>query len=351
MPDASSIQVSAEGFSPKADAPHNTISFALHLARPDTVTKWTVTVAGDSGPVRSASGDTAPPSWTWDGTTDGAQLADGKYTATLTIARGDEEEKVQSAAFIVDVTPPSGTVSVSPQPFTPGSEGGQVTFSIDLKGGGASVATWRLFVVHPDRRRFIDFISENHDDNKIVWDGRDPSGNTLETGATYNVVLLAIDRYGNTGTLSNTLPVTPGAVVAPVTVSLDGALIGELQVYFPANSADMSEVDAEKSRSNAAAIDKLAGLLKGSPGSKIRVVGHANQVLWQDAVKARYEQTETLIPLSKARADAVLAALKSRGLESGLFDVKGVGAEGNVVPFSDYENIWKNRRVEFLIEK
>ena len=352
IPGASAIGVSATGFSPKAGAPHNTITFTLQFASADAVTKWTVVIAGPNGIVKTTNALTVQPTLTWDGSTDGAKLTDGSYRATLTVTRGDAIETVNSSDFVVDVTPPSGTVSVTPQPFTVGSEnGGKVTFGLDLKGGGASVATWRLFVIHPDRRRFIDFISENNKDNKVVWDGRDASGNPLETGTTYNIVVQVFDEYGNTGTIYNTLPVTNGAVVAPVTVSLNGALLGQLQVYFPAYSADMDKVDADKAQSNKAALDKLTAMLRASPGSKIRVVGHANQVLWQDPVKAQYEQTETLIPLSKARAEAVLAALKSRGLDPKTFKVNGVGAEGNVVPFSDAENVWKNRRVEFLIDK
>jgi outer membrane protein OmpA-like peptidoglycan-associated protein len=336
-----------------APAPHNTLSFTLHLGHPDTVTQWTVTVTGPNGVVRTVQGNNTIPAWTWDGTTDGPQLVDGEYKATLTVAHGDTSETAETGTFIVDVTPPSGTVTVDPQPFTPGAEGdaGKVTFTLAVKAGGAEVSTWRLFVIHPDGRRFADFISENHEDSQVVWDGHDQSGNTLEAGTTYKVSVQVVDRFGNTGTFESTLPVTPTAVVAPVTVSLDGALIAQLQIYFPANSADLKAVDAAKSQANAAALDKLAALLKASPGSKIRVVGHANQVLWQNPAQAKYEQTATLIPLSKARADAVLAALTTRGMDSKLFEVSGVGAQGNVVPFSDYANVWKNRRVEFIIER
>jgi outer membrane protein OmpA-like peptidoglycan-associated protein len=351
-PDVSTITVSTDGFSPLAEAPHNTLSFDVHLGHPDAVTKWTVAVTGPNGLVRTVTGNKTIPAWTWDGTTDGPKLVDGTYHAKLTVAHGDQTETADSAPFAVDVTPPSGTVKVSPQPFTPNSEDqNKVTFDLDIKEGGAPIATWRVLVVHPDGRQFIDFISENHSDNKVVWDGHDQTGNTLEGGVTYKIVVQVVDHYGNTGTLNGSLPVTPGAVVAPVTVSLDGSIIGQLQIYFPAFSADMSQVDAAKAQANKAALDKLAGLLKNNPGSKIRVVGHANQVLWQDPAKARYEQSQTLIPLSRDRANAVLAALKTRDVDDAHFDVTGVGAEGNVVPFSDYANTWKNRRVEFIIER
>lgn len=349
--DASLITASDRGFSPLAQTPHNTLSFTLHLGHPDAVTQWTVAISGPNGIVRTVQGNKTIPAWTWDGTTDGPKLTDGEYKATLTVTHGDTSETAETAPFIVDMTPPSGSVTIDPQPFTPGAEGdsGKVTFKLTTAPGGAEVASWRLFVIHPDGRRFADFISENHEDSQVVWDGHDQSGNTLEAGTTYKVSVQVVDSFGNTGTFESTLKVSPATVVTPVTVSLDGTLLAQLQVYFPANSADLTQIDAAKAKSNADSLDKLAALLQQSAGSKIRVVGHANQVLWQDAAKAKYEQTATLIPLSKARAQAVLAALKTRGLDAKLFDVTGVGAEGNVVPFSDSANIWKNRRVEFII--
>jgi outer membrane protein OmpA-like peptidoglycan-associated protein len=353
-PDGSLITPSDRGFSPLAPAPHNTLSFTLHLGHPDTVTAWSVAVTGPSGLVRTVEGNKTIPTWTWDGTTDGPKLVDGEYKATLTVAHGDDKETVETAPFIVDVTPPSGSVTVAPQPFAPGAEGdaGKVTFTVTTKAGGADVATWRLFIIHPDGRKFTDFISENSNSNQVVWDGHDQSNNTLEAGVTYKVSVQVVDRFDNTGTFDSTLAVAPSTVMAPVTVSLDGAVIAQMQVYFPANSADLSAVvDPSKAKNNGTTLDKLATLLGDAPSSKIRVVGHANQVLWQDPAKAKYEQTETLIPLSKARAQAVLNELKKRGLEGKLFDLTGVGAEGNVVPFSDYPNTWKNRRVEFILER
>ncbi len=213
------------------------------------------------------------------------------------------------------------------------------------------MATWRLFVIHPDRRRFIDFISENHSDSKIVWDGRDPSGNTLETGTTYNIVVQAIDGYGNTGTIYNTLAVTPGAVVAPVTVSLDGGLIGESQVYFPANSADMSQVDADKARSNTARSTSWPACSRVRLGRRSASWEHANQVLWQDAAKAQYEQAETLDSTVEGQGRRRAGRAQDPWARFPSLRREGVGSEGNVVPFSDYDNIWKNRRVEFLIER
>jgi outer membrane protein OmpA-like peptidoglycan-associated protein len=138
---------------------------------------------------------------------------------------------------------------------------------------------------------------------------------------------------------------------APVTVMLDGKVFAESMIYFPAYSADFSKVDAPRKATNTEAFQALANALKSATGSKIKVIGHANKVFWQDKAKGDREQEITLIPLSQARAQAVVDELTHLGIDSSLFETAGVGADGNVAPFGDLVNNWKNRRVEFQIEK
>ena len=136
---------------------------------------------------------------------------------------------------------------------------------------------------------------------------------------------------------------------APVTITLDGKVVAETEVYFPAYSADLSLVEAPKALLNTRNLDRLADALKPVSGAKILVTGHANKVFWQDVAKGDREQREVLVPLSLARAEAVRDALVHRGIDPTVFSVTGVGAEGAVAPFGDLVNNWKNRRVEFVV--
>ena len=81
------------------------------------------------------------------------------------------------------------------------------------------------------------------------------------------------------------------------------------------------------------------------------MVGHAVSIFWDDPVKGAAEQKDILIPLSKARAEAVKAALVERGLEASRFSTDGVGASDQLVPDSDYKDRWQNRRVALFLEK
>ncbi len=369
--DPSSIKVSDTGFSPLAQAPHNFLTFTLHVGHQDTAKTWEVDfVASDGTAVRQIKGTAPqfPPAVTWEGKADdGTPAAEGQYIAKLIVDHGDATPEVtQTATVLLDRTPASGSVLITPQLYTPGDPDKLVnppllTIALSVKPGIAPVASWRLFIVHPNGSQFMSFISEEHKDNTIVWNGRAPNNASLEAGTTYNVTGQIFDQYGNVGTLKAIFSVAAAAVavapgkpepqVAPVTVTLDGAVIAESKIYFPAYSADLSKVGQEKHEANDKALDALASALKASPGSKIKVIGHANKVFWQDQAKGDAEQKAVLIPLSKARAQAVQAALVNLGLDASEFDLTGVGADGAVAPFGDLVNNWMNRRVEFNVEK
>jgi outer membrane protein OmpA-like peptidoglycan-associated protein len=98
-------------------------------------------------------------------------------------------------------------------------------------------------------------------------------------------------------------------------------------------------------------LDALATKLKKFPGYKIRIVGHAVMIFWDDPARGQVEQSEILIPLSKARADAVSAALVDRGLDKARFTTEGVGASDQIVPDSNYKDRWQNRRVALFLER
>ena len=57
------------------------------------------------------------------------------------------------------------------------------------------------------------------------------------------------------------------------------------------------------------------------------------------------------MPLSKERADAIKAYLEKRGVSSSALTSDGMGGTMPVVDPKDKDNNWKNRRVEFILEK
>jgi outer membrane protein OmpA-like peptidoglycan-associated protein len=74
-------------------------------------------------------------------------------------------------------------------------------------------------------------------------------------------------------------------------------------------------------------------------------------VYWNVPARAEIEQVKVLLPLSAERAEVIKAALVDRGVAAARMRTFGYGGSRPVVPHGDLENRWKNRRVEFILEK
>lgn len=384
------IQATRDGFSPRAASPNNTLGLTIQWGSPKDVVSWAVAIVGADGKaVRTFRGTTTVPTLSWDGLDDAsAYPPQGRYHALLQTAGADGvlTDKDTSEPFLLDLVPPSGTITVTPTPFVLGPPDAivtprpQVTLAVNIVNGGAPWTTWRLAVLSPDGTRFRDFISEENRDNSVVWDGRAVNNAQLTAGVTYRLEAEVFDVYGNKGVLTGTLPVeappapaveTPAPVVeapapapapvaepapepappTPVVVTLDGKLLAELPIYFAPYSPKLETSAPERRAANQKSLEKLAELMKTAQSTPVLVIGHANHVLYQDPAKMAYEQTETLLPLSLARAETVRDALAGLGVPKAQMEVKGVGGSQPLAAFSDAVNRWMNRRVVIELMK
>jgi outer membrane protein OmpA-like peptidoglycan-associated protein len=154
------------------------------------------------------------------------------------------------------------------------------------------------------------------------------------------------DALGNISTVGASIPVD-------ILVYRDGDQI-KIRISaitflpFSANYVDVPPAQRER---NLQTLDRLAEILNRFPSYRIGVQGHAVQIYWNDPIRGRTEQEQVLIPLSTARAEAIREALIARGVSAGRLTSSGVGAAQPLVPNSDLENRWINRRVEFTLER
>jgi outer membrane protein OmpA-like peptidoglycan-associated protein len=122
-------------------------------------------------------------------------------------------------------------------------------------------------------------------------------------------------------------------------------------IVFKGYTDDFNNVPPAQAAQNKVTLDRLASKFAKFPGYRIRLVGHAVMINWDDPNLGKGEQERVLVPLSRARAAAIAKALASRGIDAKRMSIEGVGASKQVVPDSDTANRWKNRRVEFYLEK
>ena len=348
--EASSVRALAKGFSPAA---RNQMQFSLAFGNANLVKSWNLAIERDDKTVRlDFPGGTGelPNTFSWDGKLqDGTLAPDGKYVATLTIDYGRvyAKARVDSETFVLDSTPPSGSVTVSPPLFSPDGNGVAETCSIAVAASSrwAAVKDWSLDIYDPGGNVFRSFHG-GWPAATIVWDGKNQKGDTVESAEDYPVVAKVRDEFGNQSEFSSTIHVD----ILVVKVG-DGYRIRIASIVFKAFTADWTDVPPDRAQRNVTTLNLLAEKLKKFPGYQIRMVGHAVMINWDDPVKGKAEQDGILVPLSKARAEAIRQALIERGIEASRMSAEGVGALDPIVPDSDYENRWKNRRVEFFLQK
>jgi outer membrane protein OmpA-like peptidoglycan-associated protein/flagellar hook assembly protein FlgD len=345
------ILAQSPGFSPVGDASNNTISFLLEYGQPTAVVSWKVSIASPgAGTQKTYSGDGSnlPASIDWDGKSDsGAMSPEGVYTATIAVRYGTafSPGSAVSQSFILDLTPPTGTITLSSDLFSPIESSPTISLKLTAVSKLAKIDSWTMDIYDPGGNVFKSFTDKWPADT-AEWDGKGSSGDFVQSAEDYPVVAKIRDQFGNVGMAKATVPID---ILVEKTAT--GYRILASRIFFKAFTADYTDVPPEIAKQNLARLDALSAKLKKFPDYKIKMVGHAVSIFWDQPAKGREEQRAILIPLSKARAEAMKAALIERGLEASRFTTEGVGASDQLVPDSDYKDRWQNRRVAFFLER
>ncbi|HPE88782.1 MAG TPA: OmpA family protein, partial [Spirochaetales bacterium] len=165
----------------------------------------------------------------------------------------------------------------------------------------------------------------------------------------YPYRLTIVDELGNR-------TVAEGVISVDVLVIRDGdrLKIKVPSIVFRPDFADFKDLPQETLDRNAEVLQRIAQILNRFKDYKIRVEGHANSIAkMTGAAQAAVDKEETkeLLPLSENRAKLVMQKLIEYGVDPKRLSVRGLGSSEPVVPFTDAENRWKNRRVEFILIK
>ncbi len=350
-PAQSGVQSLADGFSPLSETMPRTIGIELAFGNKDSIKSWQLSLIHASmGVQKTWTGDASstPTQVSWDGSTDkGGAAPEGSYTATLAIDYGTAfaPASVTSRSFILDRTPPSGSIALSAPLFSPIENTDTITLTLNATSPVAAISSWSMDLNDPGGNLFRSFTGK-WPSNTAVWDGKGAGGEMVQSAEDYPVIAKVYDQFGNTAVVKSTVPID---ILVEKTAT--GYRILASRIWFKAYTADYKDVSAELATQNSDRLDALATKLAKFPGYKIRIVGHAVMIHWNDPVLGKAEQEQVLIPLSKARAEAIMQALVARGLDASRFTTQGVGASDQLVPDSDYRDQWQNRRVALFLER
>ena len=353
----SSVTPWTSGFSPNGDKAMDRMDFSLGFGNREAVAAWKLEILAATGPaLRSwsgagpAAGGSLPESLTWEGLdAAGKSAPEGRYTALLSLDYGKRfaAESARSPSFVLDVSPPAVKAAVSPELFSPDGDGtGDLArFSLSADSGLARVVDWSVDIYGAERGLFAR-LAGPWPAAGASWDGRGSGGELVDSAETYPFVARARDEFGNVGQAE-------GSISTDILAVKEGERyrISVTSIVFKGFTADYRDLPPELARQNLYTLDRLAEKFARFPGYRIELVGHAVMLNWDDPVKGEAEQRDILIPLSNARAKAIAAALRERGIEIERLRTEGAGAVAPVVPHSDVLNRWKNRRVDFYLER
>ncbi len=345
------LSTDQRGFSPNGDGVADTITFNTVVGLPDGMSSWKLEISPPAGaPVRTYGGSgTVPDSITWDGTTDdGAKAPETSYHATLSLiyAKGNEPSST-TQPFVLNTSGAAVDLSLSPVPFSPDNDGVDDELNISTTVSDPSpIESWNLTIYDPTGVKFNEFSGKGTPKNRIVWDGLSSTGELVQSASDYPMVMTVRDVLGN---------VTTAKATAQVDVLVvregDQLKIRIASIVFAPNTANYLDVPAEQKDRNIKTINRLAQIFKKYSSYNIRIEGYAVMVNYDNPEAGAAEQKAILIPLSKARADSIKQALVQRGIDANRITTVGKGGVNPIVPFSDLQNRWKDRRVEFILIK
>jgi len=280
----------------------------------------------------------------WDARTAEGKILEGKFSARLSAdyANGSSPS-VESAVFLIDNSAPVLQVETEPMLFSPDGDGVQdvLYFHIEAKDL-AGIDRWNMQIFDRTGKLFQSFHGKEVPSKLIQWDGRADDGELVISAEDYPYRLEATDVLGHTGNVQ-------GIVSVDVLVIRDGDMLRVRisAITFEPNSAALiiNEME-EKGAKNNAVLKRLVEIFKKYKNYRILVEGHAVNVSGTER-----EDKEELIPLSLARAQTVKEALIKGGIKTQRIETAGRGGKNPIVPHTDLEQRWKNRRVEFILLK
>jgi outer membrane protein OmpA-like peptidoglycan-associated protein len=282
-----------------------------------------------------------------------------------------------------DMSPPEISVELTPQPYSPISPDGEeqlLTVKVNVKSA-SPIYAWHVEVRQAESNELFLSLDQGGEVPEIVtWNGQNLKGEMVESATIYNFSITVANIYHNSlvdekgfiipedkigevaGKLVNGSSTYKGTLAIDVLVQREEK--GLLRIIVPSiifapNSGELGKgLDPAIAESNYRILKRIAEILGYFETYKVRVEGHANPISAPNTRQRVIEQTrglyrgdKGLLPLSEERAKAVVNYLVALGVDRSRLTAVGMGASKINARFTDKANWWKNRRVEFILDK
>lgn len=335
-------------FSPDGDGVAETVTILQQVGTDDP---WVGRIVTDDGTeILSRDWGTDVENFTWDGrNAEGQIVPDGDYRYVLEATDPAGNSTREDVLITVGTQPLGGPgidLTLRPQPFSPDDDGREDTLNIGIRVDAERVLSeWSAVIRDPDGNVFRSFSGTGAPPRSIQWDGLSDDGELVETAREYPLTVTVIDASGRSQEVSETIEVD-------ILVMREGdrLRIRVSDILFAPNTPDLFLSDDEQLGSNLDTLRRLARILNRYPERDIIVEGHAAHIFLEDPAR-RQEQEQVLIPLSRARATEVMQALMILGVDRERMSIEAYGGSRPMVPHSNRAELWRNRRVEFLLQR
>lgn len=355
-----------KGISPNADGILDAQKFGIKVSLAEGISSWKFDIVDSANSVvktfSSNDSENLPAAITWGGDTSDEKIAEGTFVGKLHVeyTKGNVVDAA-SSSFICTAIPPALSVRTAPKYFSPDNDGNDDDLFIEL--GCQTIAglkNWNFTIKDRNGKSFWKTSGKSSITKRIIWDGRGNNGEIVQSAEDYPFEFTACDELGMSSAVQ-------GVINVDVLVVRDGDKL-KMQIpsiIFRSNEADFGvrTVDANgkiikagitqaQADNNARVLKRVSEILKKFKDYKVTIVGHANRISDNSA-----EETEegvwgkALISLSEQRAEYVKSQLVKFGINSSRLSVEGKGGTEPVADRKDTNVNWKNRRVEFILEK
>ena len=346
------IRESSNRITPNGDGVDEEITFIPLVDPVAEIVRFTGKIRALDGTVISEVSGTVPRGTAfWDGTSTSGQTApDGAYVATLEVEHRNGTIREAATGTIAlgtidDSDAPAVALRFAPQIFSPDGDGVDDTVTVTVNAVDASpIADWSIVVRDLSGGVFYEYAGGNDPTRSFEWNGLNDAGDRVEMATDYVVEYEVTDVMGNVATGSEIL------TVDILTVERFGMRKIDLpDIIFEGYTTRYLNWNKDLSEQNVIVLDRIGAMLQKFPQYQIELHGHAVSVLYYDEELSDLEHVQTLIPLSEGRSATILDAMEMRGIDTARFEREWWGKLRPLVPFSDLEGRFINRRVEFYL--
>ncbi len=362
------VTVDYDAISPNGDGFRDSQKFSLRTSFSDGIDAWNFSILDSKGKAvrtwTNADFASLPSSITWDGLTSDGAKGEGTYTGKLSVSyeKGNSVE-AGTVPFICTATAPVLSVKTSPRYFSPDNDGNDDDLNVSLKcESKAKISSWSFVINDPNGREFWRTSGKSSITELLTWDGRGSNGELVQSAMDYPYVFTVTDELGMTSSVEgkinvDVLVIRVGDVLKMQVPSIifrsDNADFG-LEEKDASGRVIKQGITAEQKANNERVLRRIAEILKKFEDYNVTIVGHANRLTdnaQEETVDNPSAWGPALIPLSLRRAQYVQQQLISLGIASSRLSVEGKGGTEPVADTKDRSVNWKNRRVEFILNK